>query len=411
MYKSIFVAAVLFNGIYMFGLTPGTSSSLSGNTTEFRDSVFHLKGQIKGQKTGYIKLYYTDKNSKRIKDSAAITNGKFQLSGQIKEPTMAYLEGDVKSGAMDEANTTSFYLEPATITIQLTYNDFKKAVIKGSATQDESKALSQLTAPVIKEMEPISKEYDIANAAYSAAVKAKKDEATLEALKEKASAIRDKFDPFSARMAELQYQFFRQHPQSYVTAFNLRFYVSSLPLDSLKAFYTRLGPLQQSSSGKELAKEIEQMQWGSPGSVAKNFTSAEINGGQLSLSDYKGKYVLLDFWASWCIPCRKGNPHLKELYARYKDNGIEFIGIADDDREENKWREAVAKDGIGIWKHIRRGLKYENGSFDRSTDISDKFGIHTLPTKILIDRDGVIIGRYSEEEAPLDEMLKKLFGH
>jgi thiol-disulfide isomerase/thioredoxin len=121
--------------------------------------------------------------------------------------------------------------------------------------------------------------------------------------------------------------------------------------------------------------------------------------------------VLLDFWASWCVPCRKGNPHLKELYSKYKDKGIEFIGISDDDQSEDKWKEAIVKDGIGVWKHVLRGLKQKNNVFDRSTDISDKFGIHTLPTKILIDPEGKIIGRYSEEEGPLDEMLKKVFGN
>ncbi len=119
---------------------------------------------------------------------------------------------------------------------------------------------------------------------------------------------------------------------------------------------------------------------------------------------------MLDFWASWCVPCRKGNPHLKELYAKYKEKGIEFVGIADDDRAEAKWKEAVAKDGTGIWKHVRRGLKYENGVFDTSADISGNFGIHTLPTKILIDRDGKIIGRYGEQEEELNKKLKEIFG-
>ena len=144
--------------------------------------------------------------------------------------------------------------------------------------------------------------------------------------------------------------------------------------------------------------------------MATDFSTIDINGNTLKLSDKKGKYVLLHFWTSWCVPCRKGNPHLKELYLKYKDKEIEFIGIADDDRAEDAWKKAVEKDGIGIWKHVRRGLKYENGVFDRSTDISDNFGIHTLPTKILIDPNGIIIGRFEEEAGPLDKKLKEVFG-
>lgn len=100
---------------------------------------------------------------------------------------------------------------------------------------------------------------------------------------------------------------------------------------------------------------------------------------------------------------------MKELYAKYKDNGIEFIGIADDDRAEAKWKEAVTKDGIGVWKHVRRGLKFVKGDYDRSADINDNFGIHTLPTRILIDTKGVIIGRYGEEEKELTAKLKEIF--
>jgi thiol-disulfide isomerase/thioredoxin len=230
-------------------------------------------------------------------------------------------------------------------------------------------------------------------------------------LKEQADAVRSKFTPFNERMDKIDYEFFKAHPTSPVTAYMLRFHVSELPLDTLEMYYNNFGSaLQQSKMGKEIDSEIAKLRSGSPGSMAKNFSTSDINGNKLSLSDYKGKYVLLDFWASWCVPCRKGNPHLKTLYAKYKARGIEFIGIADDDRAEEAWKKAVEKDGIGIWKHVRRGLKYENGNFDRSTDISENFGIHTLPTKILIDPNGKIVGRYSEEEKPLDDKLREIFG-
>jgi len=96
------------------------------------------------------------------------------------------------------------------------------------------------------------------------------------------------------------------------------------------------------------------------------------------------------------------------LYAKYKDKGIEFIGISDDDRNHEAWKKAVEKDGLP-WRHVLRGLKYENGVFDRSTDISENFGIHTLPTKILIDPKGMIVGRFGEEEEALDKKLKEIF--
>ena len=380
-------------------------------TKQFNDTVFSLTGKISGQKKGIIKLIYTDKNGKYILDSCALKKGRFQFRGHIAEPTMVYLDGTVQASDMNDPNFTNFFLEPGDIKITLIFNDFKNAIITGSKTQAEQVAYTHSIASVLKEMEPISKEYESAAREYRNAVKAKKDETTTDILNNKAEEIRGKFDPYTVQLRKIEYDFFLNNPQSYVTAFNLRFHVNYLSLDSLQFFYDNLGvKIQQSSPGKEIAKEIEQLRWGSPGSIAKDFTATDLQGNQLSLSDYKGKYVLLDFWASWCIPCRKGNPHLKELYAKYKDRGIEFIGIADDDQAEDKWKQAITKDSIDVWKHILRGLKYKKNVFDRRNDINEKFGIQSLPTKILVDPEGKIIGRYSEEKGQLDDMLKKIFG-
>ena len=377
---------------------------------------FTLKGTITGQQSGKLKLYYTDKDGKRATDSSLIKNGQFTFRGAIAEPAMAYLEGAVKSRNMDDPNTTSFFLEPAPMTIHLQVNDFKNAVITGSKSQDEYAALAKLKAPVYKEMEPLSKSYKAAGEAYNKAVKAKKDDVTIDTLKYRAAAIHDQFDPYFAREAQIDYGFFAAHPQSYVTAFELRFHVSSLPLDSVQLFYDALGStIQQSSSGKEIAKEIAKLRAGSPGSVATDFTAKELNGSTLTLSTLKGKYVLIDFWASWCVPCRKSMPHVKELYSRYKDKGFEVIGVSDDDRDNAAWEKAVAKDGTGIWHNVLRGLDWEklrkNEKNDK--DISDKFGIHSLPTKILIDPNGMIIGRYdkgTEEEAEaMDKKIAEAF--
>jgi thiol-disulfide isomerase/thioredoxin len=302
------------------------------------------------------------------------------------------------------------------MTISLPAGDYRKAVVKGSKTQEEYEELERLKAPIQKEMEPLSKAYTKAGAAMNAAVRAGKPQNIIDTLRYRAAAIHDQFEPYFARMSQVDYDFFASHPQSYVTAFELRFHTGSLPLDSLKLFYDRLGPVQQSASGREIASEIDKLQSGSPGSMAKDFSATELNGSQLTLSALKGKYVLIDFWASWCVPCRKSMPHVKELYARYKDKGLEVIGVSDDDRDSTAWKKAVDKDGTGIWHNVLRGLDWDKirKHEKNERDISEKFGIHTLPTKILIDKEGKIIGRFdkgSEEEAEqLDRQLAQLLG-
>src|SRR5882757_5976460 len=186
---------------------------------------FTLSGTITGQASGKLKLYYTDKDGQRAQDSSLIKNGRFEFKGSISGPQMVYLQGAVKSRDMNDPNAFDFFLEPAPMTISLKYNDFKHAVITGSRSQDEYRELEKLKAPIYKEMEPLSKTYQAAGEAYRQAVKAKKSDAVIDTLKYRAAAIHDQFDPYNARVDQVDYQFFAAHPQSYVTAFLLRFHV------------------------------------------------------------------------------------------------------------------------------------------------------------------------------------------
>ena len=375
---------------------------------------FTLNGTLKGA-SPLLKLYYTGSDGKQHLDSTRVKDGKFSFHGDINEPTMGWLTSGAQTGR-DNLHNATIWLEPSTITIKLPAADYKEAVITGSATQEEYQQLEAEKAPIYKEMEPLSKQYEKAGEELRAAQKAKKDDVYLDTLRYRAAAIHDKFDPYFERAAQKDYAFFASHPQSYVTASSLRYHVNSLPLDSVRMFYDRLGAkLQQSSYGKAIADEIEKLAAGSPGSVAKDFTASELNGSTLTLSSLKGKVVLIDFWASWCVPCRKSMPHVKELYSQYKDKGLEVIGVSDDDRDTTAWTKALTKDGTGIWHNVLRGLdwdKLQKGE-KNDKDISEKFGIHSLPTKILIDRDGKIVGRYdkgTEEEAvEMDKKLASIF--
>ena len=369
---------------------------------------FELKGTVKGMDQGWLFLHYTTPDGKRLKDSTGINKGKFVFRGKIDQPTMGYLV--LKEEKRDEAHATSFFLEPSAMTITIPADDFRKAIITGSKSQSEMDELTQLKEPVRKEMEGISKLYAQKGEEYRQAQKNKAGDHVLDSLKYEMAAIQQKFEPYNRRMSRIDREFFERHPRSYVTAYQMRFYVSRLSLDTLQMIYDRMGKnMQETVYGRELGEEIRKLINGSPGSRAGVFTAMDINGKQISLSDYRSKYVLLDFWASWCVPCRKGNPHLKQLYAKYRDKGLELIGISDDDSNPDAWRKAVEKDGLP-WLHVLRGLKRVPEGYDRSNDISELYGIHTLPTKILINPEGVIIGRYGEKEEELDKKLKEVFG-
>lgn len=119
-------------------------------------------------------------------------------------------------------------------------------------------------------------------------------------------------------------------------------------LSTLKNLFNELSEkIQRSYYRKKTAFIIKKAERSAIGSYYINFTAEDFNGNEFTLSDYKGKYILLDFWASWCVPCRQLNPHLKQLFNNYHKKGLVIISISSD-QDHNSWKKAVKKDGIDL---------------------------------------------------------------
>ncbi|WP_316817662.1 AhpC/TSA family protein [Pedobacter nyackensis] len=362
----------------------------------FAQKNFSIKGKIAGKKTGYIYLFYPVGSENYKTDSAAVRNGEFLFKGKLTEPVLGYLTASKNIRNDDDPNAGQIFIGPGDMSLSLTYGAFKKNVLKGSPSNDEFAALNKEKEPIRKEMEPLSKAYRI------------------EKNREKAAAIKEQFEPFNKRMDQIDKAFISTHPDSYISAYLMRYKMSSMGIAEAKAVYhTWTEKIKNSTFGKEVHKEILELENGSPGSQAMVFSATDINGQKLSLADFKGKqYVLVDFWASWCVPCRKSNPHLLALYSKYKDKGLEIVGVSDDDGNPAAWKKAVEKDQIGVWRHVLRGLKMSDKGYDTTNDISKGYGIHSLPTKILIDKEGTIIGRYGgggEDDQAMDKKIAEVF--
>ncbi|MNK94849.1 Thiol:disulfide interchange protein TlpA [compost metagenome] len=137
------------------------------------------------------------------------------------------------------------------------------------------------------------------------------------------------------------------------------------------------------------------------GKMLPAMKQADTLGNMVSLTDFKGKYLLIDFWASWCVPCRAANPGVVKLYNHYKAKNFDVLGISLDKGDKTKWIEAIRKDGL-IWHHISDLKGWDN-------EISRAFGINSIPATVLVDPNGVIIARNLSEqqlETFLEEKLK-----
>ncbi|MEN9697590.1 MAG: hypothetical protein RLZ56_1011 [Bacteroidota bacterium] len=144
------------------------------------------------------------------------------------------------------------------------------------------------------------------------------------------------------------------------------------------------GPAKKGPFADLIEKSVQSAGLGKIGSVLPEFKQNDVNGKSVSLSSLRGKYVLVDFWASWCGPCRAENPNVVKAYNVYKGKGFTILGVSLD-QDKAKWLEAIKKDGL-TWTQVS-DLKYWNN------EVAVKFGIQSIPANFLIDPKGVVIGK------------------
>ena len=175
--------------------------------------------------------------------------------------------------------------------------------------------------------------------------------------------------------------------QSPVTTFFLFQMANIFPAvkETLPDYYAALGgDAKKGTFADVIEKTLQSAGLGKIGSVLPEFTQNDVNGKPLKLSSLRGKYVLVDFWASWCGPCRAENPNVLKTYNTFKNKNFTVLGVSLD-QDKAKWLEAIKKDGLA-WSHVS-DLKYWNN------EVAVQFGIQSIPASFLIDPNGVIIGR------------------
>ena len=191
-----------------------------------------------------------------------------------------------------------------------------------------------------------------------------------------------------------------KYPDSPAAAFYLyRYFTYQLPLDDLKATRARISPaLADCPYVKDLDGIIKQLENVQIGKTAPEFSLPDTAGVSVSLSDFRGKYVLLDFWASWCPPCRRENPNVVKAFNEYKDKNFTIIGISLD-KDKSKWLKAIADDNL-TWTHLS-DLKYWD------SEIPALYGVRGIPANVLLDPDGVIVAKNITGE-DLHQKLKEV---
>lgn len=322
---------------------------------------FRLDVHLRGQDTARLDLSYYNGQGHWTHDTEYVRDGHAVFTGTVECPTAANLVGRMTTHDDKDPHILSdIYIGPGTMSLTLEADNYRHYKLEGSGSQQESEAF-------FASMKPLS-------------------DRQLAAMKANQMTVFDSIGDI-IRADDIQYAW--THPGSYVAPMLIFIAIANrdIPLDSAEnLFHHFSADVQKTCFAKLIAVQLARQEKVQAGLTAHDFTFRDMQGRPVSLSDFRGKdVVLIDFWASWCVPCRAFTPHLKSLQDRYKNRGFVVLTVSIDN-DAGLWRKAVKDD------HMERLCDVHAG--DAADSVQTWYAVQGIPADILVDKQGLIAGRY-----------------
>lgn len=313
-------------------------------------------------------------------DSAFLSDAKVRFEGTLESPQMVFLKvGDTRK-------MVNFFGENSNISIEVNIDSLEAAEVTGSAVHDDFMNFKAQMAPIDARSESLNEAYR---------------EASMNGDKEKINEIIAESERIHSDQMDMIYRFLDGKNNSFIAPFIIRRYlVYELEYESLDSLLNKLSPsIHASQDYIFLSERAETLKKVAVGQPAVDFALNDPDGNPIAISSFRGKYLLIDFWASWCRPCRVENPNVVKLYEDFNDKGFEIIGVSFD-RDRDQWLAAIVDDGL-TWPQIS-DLQYWDCAAGKL------YAVSSIPATVLLDREGIIVAKNLRGDA-LRKKLEELY--
>lgn len=333
---------------------------------------YTLKGTVKGEPENGTKIFLrtTDSLNQLVSvDTTTVENGSFAFTGgRQSEPKLHFVFMESSRG------NVPVVIENGTIEIEFQKDSMNLAKIKGTEQNDffmgfldESRKLSERAMSMQMDMREAAQKMDTATVA----------------------SLREEFEEFQEDAKNFNIDYIKDHPNALISVILLGNIMAGqvLPMEEVKTLFEGLSPeIKDTEPGRRLKGQLDNLSATTIGAKAPDFSAPTPEGDLLALSEVTGnaKLTLVDFWAAWCMPCRRENPNIVSVYHQFKDKGFTVLGVSLDTRAED-WKKAIEADGLE-WNHISNLQRFND-------PIARLYNINAIPAAFLLDQNGVIVAK------------------
>lgn len=378
-FMKIFIAILLF--------IPSMLFAQAGN--------YIIQGNISNSRTPFKAYLLYNTGAITTIDSVVITNNKFLFKGKITEPVHANLVLDHQGTGLNSINPATadkadIYLEKGSLNLAIK-DSLSSAVFSGSVLNSDYRAFQALLKPGLMKFNKMMEAFYALPSDQQNSAPAQAD-------------IRAKYKDINTEQRKMLAAYVRSNPDKLVSLDALKIYGGNEPdVNEVEPLFNHLSArVKQTMAARSYAAILRNFRITAIGSIAPDFIQNNPEGKPVRLSSFRGKYVLLDFWASWCGPCRQENPNVVSVYNQYKDKNFTVLGVSLDRPDARKaWLKAIEDDKLS-WTQVS-DLKYWKNA------VAIQYGIQAIPQNFLLDPMGKIIAknlRGEDLKQKLAELIK-----